>query len=405
MILKSNTINFKNIIWTPDNSMSSIKKIKNIDNKQLKNMNKEKIRVKISEAGKKLYAYQRDSKNPKIFDNELKLLKAAIDKPSTAYKKYIEDTIYGKAIDYRKGIDKINEMEISKEDKLQRKDILKNQFENTINSASKRLSRILDGYFDAGTKILNQYSDTPVEELFNKDVFKNHIKFLSFTAKKIANNSNEMMDKKKLKQVMKKYIPSSNTIEKMSSDDLKEIIGFIYQKNDMPAFHLKGNKGVGEGIANQERKRIEYIGRLNISSSTKKVMLKSEKRKSMGMLRHYAYTEEIDQTYYKMKEYNKQLKLIFKRLKKLKERIDVIQENLEISTENNLLLNLLKSEKKTQKKYKNIKKKKSQLIKKTEDLKKDKSKIVDKEIYIKYKMNYDKKMNDQGFNKRVVSIR
>lgn len=361
-------------------------------------IDKESIRIEISKAGENFYNYQEDSENPKIFDDMLKVLKAATDDPIAAYQEYIDETVYNKAIALKEGTIKIMEMNSSATEKEEKLDILNIQYERTIESASKRISRIFDEYFDSGTSLLNQYSEETVDEIFNETVFKNHISYLSMTAKQMVFEKDNIPNASDLKKEIENRSSNSDSLEKMSIHDMKEVIKFVYQVEEVTGTTVESEKSIGEVVANRENSRVALIEELSISQSTKEGILSAEKRQSEGMLRHFSYQEEMKKNGVKILEYTDFLRRLAQRLKKVQKRITLIKERLGVFSNNDKLLKLLQSEKRIGNQFKKIAEDKEKIEEEVKALENNKSSIIEKDTYKKHKSIYDKKVSSKSEN-------
>jgi hypothetical protein len=384
--MKIRDIKFNNI-----NFFDSIRK-ENYNNGSKNVLSKEAIRIKISELGNKHYDYQKSNDTPKIFDNMLKVLKEAVDNPIKAYHDYIDETIYGKALALKEGTETIMNMSMSMEEKKEKLSILNNQYEKAIKSASKNISLKLDNYFDSGTSLLEIYSNDPIKDIFDRESFENHIRFLSLSVKKIVFNEKSSMDLESLKYKIEAKSSDKNVLEKMSIKDMKEVLRFTYQVDEKQSAETSADSSIGEKIADRESTRLEFISKLDISQSTQKGMIASEKRQSQGMLLHHSYQEEMKKSMLILDEYSEYLKSLNQRLKRIQERILEVKELFGVTVKNDLLLNLLDIEENFKNKVSKVKEKKDKISEDRDDLEKDKSLIRKKETYKENSKIYNDKI-------------
>ncbi len=353
---------------------------------------KENIIIEISKTGENFYNYQKDSENPKIFDDILKVLRTATDDPVAAYHEYIDETVYNKAIALKEGTKIIMEMNSSAIEKEEKLHILNVQYQQTIESASKKIAGIFDEYFDSGTSLLNQYSEEKVDEIFNEKAFENHITYLSMTAKQMVFENDKIENVSNLKKEIENKSSNSAALEKMSIHDMKEVIRFIYQVEEVKGAVIESEKSIGEIVANRENNRVVFIDKLNISKSTKEGILSAEKRQSEGMLRHFSYQEEMKKNDTKILEYIDTLRRMAQRLKKVQSRITLIKETLGAFSNNDRLLKLLQFKKRIGNQFKKVKEDKKKIEEEVKALKNNKASIIEKDNYKKNKSIYENRV-------------
>lgn len=379
-----------NILWDNNIFQNKVTKLESFKSDQLNHINgKDLVKLDLSDLGNRIYNYSIDDNNPQIYDDYYNVLLSGREDQKKAYQDYVKETIIGKSIELKKGYNEIQNMNISDDQKKMKTEILDHQFNSAISSATKRISRIFDRCFDFGTDMLNEYSKNVNEEIFDQEIFENHLKYLSNTSKQIALNSKEEISLESLESQVKNEVESS-TLEKMSYEDVYKVIGYIYQDREYDSSVKDGEISYGEFIANREIENINRINSLGVSKKVSNAMIKSEKRKSEGLLRNASFFQEEKNYLDNMDYINKNVKRYIDLIKIMDEKISEIESFFGINSKNILLKSFLKSRSNYNNMLEKAKDERRKIKDNWKDLSDNKSKVTETESYKKNKEIYEK---------------
>jgi hypothetical protein len=272
-----------------------------------------------------------------------------------------------------------------------------NQLEATyIDNLDFTINRIasgLDRYFDKGQYLSDVYSETPLDDLFDKELFKENLIASVIEMRDYVLES----DEPSREDLEKKLAKGSKTtsIENLAFNDLKVLYKFTKEPPEFGDSIDQYDTNSIKKITSKEKKLNERIQFLNLPEIIKKSMVEVNRRVSDGMLKHVSYQFEQDNYIYEMQEYDRMMQQLLKRLYNIGLSLDQIQQDQGVSPENKRLLRLLDRKETTTIEYNELKSRKDDREKEFKNLENNKYAIVKTDIYIKVKGAYDKEMNSQ----------
>jgi hypothetical protein len=342
-----------------------------------------KDEVVISDEGQNLL--ESSSKKDMFDPSNIKVCESDID---FEIKRQFFDELIGNlfidlALDYKNQITKLVD---SKDNALsieRLNEAYKNYTENNID----RIANDIDSYFDKGRGLSDLYSEEPLDDLFDKEVFKDNLKTLIIDTKDYIMNTDEPFQEDILEKLMS--APKTTELEKMNFKDLKVLYNFIMEPTKFGESINQYDINSAEKIANKEKNLNKSIMTLNLSSNIKNSMFKVNSRVSDGMLKHIAFTYEKEMYTQEMEVYNLLLQNLMNRICKIGLSIQSIKENQGISLKNKNLLKYLGQEQKFKEHYNELKNEKNNKEKEFTYLDNNKHKIVELDSYKKIKVQYD----------------
>ena len=270
---------------------------------------------------------------------------------------------------------------------------LNNTYLEKLDVGIERIADTLDQYFDKGRFFYELYSKEPLEDLFDKDVFKEALK------KSILEVRDSVLttDDADTESVQTKVLNSqqSEGLEHLSVNDLKELYAFA---KEPPAFDDSIDQYDGDNIkkiADKEKALNHRIGQMNLPDYVKKSMYEVNRRMSEGTLRHVSYKQEEENNIHAMHEYNRLLKHLAAMLKQLGIRIEELEDTFGINPENKLLLKNLERRDELSSQYNDIKAQRDKEALEFADLEKNKHKITGTETYKRAKAVYKAEMEKE----------
>lgn len=342
-----------------------------------------KDEVVISDEGQNLLE---SSSKKDMFDlSNAKVWKSDIDFgiKRQSFDELIDNLFIDLAFDYKNQIMNL----VDSKDNEQSIERLNEDYINYIENNIDRIANDIDSYFDKGRGLSDLYSEEPLDDLFDKEVFKDNLKTLIIDTKNYIMNTDEAFQEDILKKLMS--APKTTELEKMNFKDLKVIYNFIMEPAKFEDSQNQYDINSAEKIANKEKNLNQSIVTLNLSSNIKNTMFKVNSRVSDGMLKHIAFTYEKEMYTQEMEAYNLLLQNLMNRIYKIGLSIQNIKENQGISPKNKKLLKYLGQEQKFKEQYNELKNEKDNKEKEFAYLDNNKHKIVELDSYKKIKVQYD----------------
>lgn len=319
-----------------------------------------------------------DLSNAKVWESDIDF---GIKRQS--FDELIDNLFIDLAFDYKNQIMNL----VDSKDNEQSIERLNEDYINYIENNIDRIANDIDSYFDKGRGLSDLYSEEPLDDLFDKEVFKDNLKTLIIDTKNYIMNTDEAFQEDILKKLMS--VPKTTELEKMNFKDLKVIYNFIMEPAKFEDSQNQYDINSAEKIANKEKNLNQSIVTLNLSSNIKNTMFKVNSRVSDGMLKHIAFTYEKEMYTQEMEAYNLLLQNLMNRIYKIGLSIQNIKENQGISPKNKKLLKYLGQEQKFKEQYNELKNEKDNKEKEFAYLDNNKHKIVELDSYKKIKVQYD----------------
>ena len=307
-----------------------------------------------------------------------------------AQKALVEWTILGSAKAYADIFDKISNSDL---DKVQRSEAVKwldTSYKAEVGSKIKYITAEFNNYFDSGNRLLQTFSKNILEDLFDSDVFTNHIADMALQSKRIYMAGDKTAEDSDVIASLNTEFSEASSPEKMTISDMSQLLGFVNMKRDLFDGNTVSQIDLGKSIANREKEIMGQIKKLGLSKSLYESVKSVEKRRSEGLMRQGAYVEEVE-NYNSTKdmlqeEYNRFLE----RLRIFEMQIKKLKEANGIDPSNDQLFGILTRQLDVEKNLQDIKKQMFENEKSHDALEKDKSTIVEKESYSRIKASYDK---------------
>lgn len=342
--------------------------------------------INISEESQKLLdmALNNDMLNPeniKTHENDTSLIFGDL-----FLDKMIDDLFFDSAFEYKDQLKKLQAREdtsvqISKLEKTYIRDL-----EKSIN----RVAGALNSYFDKGRYMNEMFSEEPIEDLFDEDLFKENLKTSVLEIKDHIMNT----EKPQRNEVIESITAGqrTNTLESMSYHDIKVLYKFSKKPPKFGDSIDNYDVQALDKIISKEKDSNKEIMGLPLSEIVKRSMVKVNNRVSEGLIKYVAYKEEQKNAINEMQEYSRMIQHLLKRLKMIGLAIDKIEENGELSPSNKRLMRYLERKEGLTEEYNGLKAEKDRRETTFNNLEDNKHVIVETETYKIVKAQYDEKM-------------
>lgn len=336
-------------------------------------------RIDISKDGQKLVD---GTKDDQIDLNDVKVLKVDVDfktigsSPDEAIDALYMDSAY-----------KYKE-EMMKAENQEEIDAIEKVFMRDLESNIENIANAIDSYYDRGRALGDIYSEKPLEDLFDKDLFKENLKA------SVLNIRDQVMNSDISKEELQKKLSKQNTlkVEDMSFNDLKAVYKFINEPIKVDEDITEFDNQSGERIAKQEKELNRRVDDMNMSGIITGSLRKVHKRMSDSYMKHVAFKYEEETFEEDMLGFDEKLHAIYERLKMLGLYMDEVKENYGVTPDNKRLIGLLSRKQALDEEYRNLLEEKSKRQQEFNQLDRNKHTIVEKESYQMVKESYDKEM-------------
>lgn len=278
--------------------------------------------------------------------------------------------------------------EMMKAENQEEMDAIEKAFMRDLESNIESVASTIDRYYDRGRVMGDTYSEKPLEDLFDKDLFKENLKASVLETRDKVMNSDLTEDE------LRTELGSQSTlkVEDMSFNDLKAVYKFVNTPIKYDKDITKFDNQSGERIAKQEKELNRRLDDMNMSGVVKGSLRNVHRRMSDSYIKHTAFKYEEETFNEDMLGFDEELKAIYERLKMLGLYMDEIKEKYGVSPDNKRLLNLLSRKQALDEEYSNVLEERSKRQQEFNQLDSNKHTIVDKESYQIVKESYDKEM-------------
>lgn len=304
-----------------------------------------------------------------------------------AGEKLIEDVIIGYAKDYKAEYESIKNSVLNESQKKEQIEILNNEYAKNIDKDSEEISKMIKGYVDYGSKMMNSFSDETYSSLVDQDVLKEHIQVMARGVKALLLNSDGNVSNSTIQNKLEKFEQSNKDLSKIGYSDLVQVSGYISE-----SFHKSGiysNKRLtGASIADSEASRIETIDSMDASEGVKNLLKESETLRSEAEMRVSSYMEMQYEHEKTVESLAKELELYQNRINMIEERIENISDSGEIDPKNDWLLHLLDQKSSFKEPMDKILGQIEGLNKAWDDIRNNKEKIIETDSYQKKRSDY-----------------
>lgn len=311
------------------------------------------------------------------------------------YRNYSEQFVHNMfidaALDYKKQLDQINSTEETVDTVLTIK-LLNETYANDIKKNINEIANVIDHYFDGGRVLNDIYFENPLDDLFDKVAFKEHLTKLVLEIKDYVVNAKEPL---LAEDINNKLMNGAETtsLEKMSYSDMKVLYEFIKEPIIFDDSINKNSTDPGKYIATNEKSKNQRVRDLNLSSQIKNSMYMVHRRISDGEMRSLAFLERIKAYKEELQEADRLLQELMKKLYKISLRIQSISDNFGISPNNKRLMTLLSRSNDLTENYNDLKHSKTEKENDFIHLNTNKHTIVNTDTYKRIKSQYDEEMN------------
>lgn len=254
----------------------------------------------------------------------------------------------------------------------------------SIENSIDRIASDIDGYFDRGRILGDQYAEKPLEDLFDKEAFAENLKasVLKVRDDIVANDWSEEEIQSHLAE------QKSSSIEELSFEDLKGVYELVKMSPPENDYDLSS----GEDIAKREQDLNQRVRDSNVSYIVRHTLYQVHERESQTYMKHAAFEEEKEMFQEGLLGFDEELMSMWERLRQLGVVIDEVKENFGINPNNKRLLNLLSRQEALTEEYNALKEERSKFKEAFDSLDRNKHTIVEKDSYKRIKAEYDHEM-------------
>ncbi len=314
---------------------------------------------------------------------------------------YLEEAVFGSALEYKKQHDWILKNTQDENQKNKMLEVLNKAYISRVGSAVQKIGTQLDNFFDQGRSKLQGFSKEEVTDIFDVNVFKSQLAEKALSAKDYVLSSETTVDIDAVKQYIRNSEKHTNSVEHMTYDDLKKVVGFIDSYNDIKS-QVEGNESSGgKYYARVDEAVNTAISKLNVASNVVDALTENQQRKSEGLMRRDAFSETIGFYDSTLKAFQERLKRLMGRLAMIQSRLDGIEKDGGVDPSNKMLFSLLEFQSALSEEINSLKDEVKNVENEKRSLSENPETIVEKDSYKRIKAEYEEEKEKLSNNKRL----
>jgi hypothetical protein len=304
-------------------------------------------------------------------------------------KAYLEEAVFGSALEYKKQHDWILKNTQDEDQKNKMLEALNKVYISRVGSAVQEIGIKLDNFFDQGRNRLQQFSEEEVEDIFDVDIFKSQIADKALLAKEYVMTSETTVNVDAVKAYVRENEKQTNAIEQMTYEELEAVIGFIDSYNDTTSQVEIDESSGGKYYAQVDSAINTAISKLNVADRVKDALIENQQRNSEALMRSAAYSETMDFYDSTLEAFQERLNKLMGRLGIIQSRLDGIEEDGGIDHNNKRLLGLLAFQSEISEDIRLLKDEARNIEIEKGDLSEHPEKVVETDSYKRIKAEYD----------------